>query len=123
MATWCRKLALLLALAVMPLQGFAATLAVLICHGDQQLHAVHAQHGHDHDAEGAGHEHEHGPADGRDSGTAGGTLYHLCCNLAAAAPPFALLPAAAPDFPVRALVPDPLHDLFIPDRPQRPPLA
>jgi hypothetical protein len=33
------------------------------------------------------------------------------------------LPAALPDFPVRAFAPESLHDLFVPELPHRPPLA
>jgi hypothetical protein len=121
MSNRCKKIVLLLAFLVMPMQGVAATLAVLVCHGDAGTHAMHEQPGHDHDA-GTAH-HDHGAADNRDGGASGSALYHLCCNLTAVAPPIAALPAAPADFPVRALAPDPLHDLYFPDQPQRPPLA
>jgi hypothetical protein len=31
--------------------------------------------------------------------------------------------SALPDFPIRAFVPDSMHDLHVPEQPQRPPLA
>lgn len=120
MSSWSRTLALVLALAVMPLQGIAATLSVLYCHGDAQAHALHEQHGHDHAANSA--EHHHAGQD-KDAGAGGSTGYHLCCNVTVSAPPSMTLPAALPDFPVRTFAPVSFHDLFIPDRPQRPPLA
>ena len=110
------------ALVAMPFQGIAATLAVLICHGDSQAHATHGQGGHghgDHQHE-ATHEHSGAGEDGSGTGT---TPYHLCCNLTASVPPTAIVAAELPDFPVRAFVPDTLNDLYIPDQPQRPPLA
>ena len=116
-----KRLVLAAALVVMPLQGMAATLAVLICHGDAKAHAMHEQPSHDHDA-GAAH-HDHDATDSRDGGASGNALFHLCCNLTAVAPPIAAQPAAPAEFPLRALAPDSLHDLYFPDQPQRPPLA
>lgn len=106
---------LFLALAVMPLQGFAASLSVLLCQGDAQLHAVHENGAHDHGTPHDGH-HDEG-------GAAANGMFHLCCHITASAPPAVTLPSAPPDFAVHAFAPDPLHDLYIPDRPQRPPLA
>jgi len=115
---WLKRLVLAAALAVMPLQGMAATLSFLLCHGEAQAHASHAGGNHDHASQPDSH-HEH-PAD---DGAAGGTLYHPCCHFTATAPA-SVLPAVTPmDFPVLAFSPDTLHDLFVPDRPQRPPLA
>jgi hypothetical protein len=115
MTTWCRRLVLVLALAVMPLQGVAAALSVLFCHDEGQMHALHDQGSHEH---GTHHDGRHD-----DDGTVGGSTYHLCCHFTVSAPAIVALPAALPDFPIRAFAPDSLHDLFIPDRPQRPPLA
>lgn len=113
--SWIKKLVLAAALAVMPLQGVAATLSILVCHGDAQAHAAHAQDNHDHEAHHGNHN--------DDGGMTGGSAYHLCCHYTISAPAIVTLPAALPDFLVRAFAPDSLHDLFIPDRPQRPPLA
>ena len=114
--SWLNKLVLAAALAVMPLQGVAATLSVLLCHVDTQ---AHAGDGHDHSSQPADHHDQH-PADD-DAGS--GAPYHLCCNFTVATPEAVTLVVALPDFPVLAFTPDPLHDLFVPDRPQRPPLA
>ena len=116
MSRWSRTLVLVLAFAVMPLQGIAASLSVLLCHGDTQAHVVHEPDGHDHNAQHDGH---HGTQ--QDDG--GATAYHLCCNVTVSVPSTVAVLPALPDFPVRALVPDPFRDLFIPDLPQRPPLA
>lgn len=118
MTPWRRKLVLVLALAVMPLQGVAATLFVLLCHGDAPAHAVHAQDTHDDPEHGM---HYHGDPD--EDGATSQSAHHPCCNITASAPPFMTLSAVPPDFQVRAFVPDPLHDLFVPEQPQRPPLA
>ncbi len=122
MVTWCRKFVLLLALAVMPLQGVAATLTILLCHGDAQTHALHGPDIHTPGAHHAGHEQEN-DATGNDDGGAIGNSYHLCCSLTASAPPPISFDAELPDLPVQAFVPDPLYDLFAPEQPQRPPLA
>lgn len=114
MANWLRKLVLVLALAVMPLQGVAATLSNLICH-DKQMHALHDQDSHDHSVNRDSHQDE--------GGTTGNHANHPCFHYTVSAPPVVTLPAAQPDFPVRASVLHDLHDLFIPERPQRPPLA
>ena len=120
MSLWLKKLVLAAALAVMPLQGVAAAMAALVCHGDAQAHAMHesAMHensGNEHGAQHAGHD--------DDGGTTGYNAYHLCCHYTVTAPSAITLPAALPAFPIRAFAPDPLHDLFFPDQPQRPPLA
>ena len=116
MSSRLKKLVLLLAIAVMPLQGIAGTLAVLICHGEAQSHATHAQHDHDHGVSAQGEHHD-------DAGTGGDLLYHLCCHHTASGITAAFLPAAMSDFPAPATALLLLHDLFLPDRPQRPPLA
>jgi hypothetical protein len=120
MTAWGRKLVLVLALAVMPLQGFTAALTVLLCHGDAQMHAMHVPESHDHG--GADHGSHHGaPQDESNAGSM--AAYHLCCNMTVSVPSSIIVPAVVPDFPVRASAPDLPHDLFVPDRPQRPPLA
>lgn len=115
MSSRINRFILLLAIAVMPLQGIAATLSVLICHGEAEAHAVHAQEGHDHGAHDQGH-HD-------DSAASGDLTYHLCCHHTLSGVPVLALPPALPEFPLFAMAPQPLYDLFFPDRPQRPPLA
>jgi hypothetical protein len=112
---WLNRLVVAAALAVMPLQGVAAAMAFLVCHGDPQAHATHESGGHEHDAQ---HDSRHD-----DGGTTGDSSFHLCCHCTVSAPSAITLPTALPDFPIRSFVPDSLHDLFVPDQPQRPPLA
>ena len=119
LSLWLKKLVLAAALAVMPLQGVAGALSVLLCHGEAQTHAAHAGDSHDHGAP----QDSHHPNQQGDDGAAGNSAYHLCCHYVLSAPSAVTLPVSLPDFLVRAFVPDPLHDLFVPDRPQRPPLA
>ena len=120
---WLKKVVLAVAFAAMPFQGFAATLTVLLCHGEPQAHASHiesglhgADHGHD---DLAGHT---GQASG-DGGSEDTPFFHLCCNLPASVPVSVKVIAAPPIFSVRAFVPDDLYNWFVPDQPQRPPLA
>jgi hypothetical protein len=126
-SSWVRKCVLAAALAVMPLHGVAATLTVLLCHGDAQAHATHASSeiSHDH----ASHTHdatppqdEHGATQG-DAGGTGSSPFHLCCNLTASAPPALMETPAQVEFLAQAFTTDSLHDLFVPELPQRPPLA
>ena len=114
---WLKKLVLAAALAVMPLQGIAGALSAPLCHGEAQVHSAHASDGH------AAHEGSHHDKHSGDDGAAGGSVVHLCCHYVLSAPSAVTLPVSLPDFPVRAYAPDSLHDLFVPDRPQRPPLA
>lgn len=115
MSQWLKKLVLAAALLVMPLQGIAATLSVLLCHGGAQAHATH-----ENGNEGHGMQYD-GPSD--PGVPPGNNAFHPCCHYTVAAIPVYSLPAAPPDFSVRTFVPDSLHDLFIPEQPQRPPLA
>ena len=114
MSLWLKILVLAVALLVIPLQGVAATLSVLFCHGDAQIHATHANGGHDPGT------YQHSNQD--EGYTTGNSAFHPCHNTVSA-PLVVTLLAAAPDFPVRAFAPDSLHDLFVPEQPQRPPLA
>lgn len=101
------------------MQGVAAVLSVLLCHGDAQLHALHEQDAHDHSSHHDGHhnsQQDDGPAKDAPS-------LHFCCNLTVTVPAVVTVPPVMPDFRVRALAPDSLHDLYFPDQPQRPPLA
>lgn len=110
MKTWLRKFALLLALTGMPLQGVAATLSTPLCHGDARTHAMSVDSD-QHDSQQGGR------------GTSTHAVDHLCTPVTLSAPSVVALPAALVDFPVQTFDPDPLHDLFVPDRPQRPPLV
>jgi hypothetical protein len=114
MSLWLKTLVLAAALLVMPPQGITATLSVLLCDGEAQMHAMHANGGHDRGT--------HQDSNQDEGSTNGNSTYHPCHNTVSA-PMFVTLLAAALDFPVQAMAPDSLHDLFVPDRPQRPPLA
>jgi ABC-type Zn2+ transport system substrate-binding protein/surface adhesin len=122
LSPWIKKAVLVAAISMMPLQGIAAVLTVLMCHGDSQVHATHQAEGHHHSDPAPDHHHDHGAAAGGD-GSSGDISFHLCCNLAASVPPARNIDTRLPDFLVRAAVPAPLHDLFVPELPQRPPLA
>lgn len=110
-----KKFVLAAALLVMPLQGIAASLSVLLCHGDLRAHIMHVMD--------AGDRATAGDSQSDNGGIGGDIAYHPCChNIVSAAPIVAPL-AAQPEFPVRAFAPHSLHDLFVPELPQRPPLA
>lgn len=115
MMTQCRKLVLLVALAVMPLQGVAATLSVLFCHDEGQMHTLHTQISHDQGVVPDNHQDE--------GGTTSNHASHSCHQYTISAPAVVTLSAALPYFPVRAFAPEPLHDRFVPELPHRPPLA
>lgn len=120
-AHWLKTLVLAAALAVMPLQGIAATLSFLLCHGEAQAHETHGGQSHDHGTAAGGH-HDH-KAGGDEGSSSVAVPYHLCCHFAVTAPLDVTLALPQQDFPLLALAPERLHNLFIPDRPQRPPLA
>lgn len=115
MSLLLKKLVLATALLVMPLQGIAATLSVLLCHGDVQAHVIHANDA----ADGA----MHGDGQPDDGGTGGNAAFHPCCHNVFSAATLGATLAARPEFPVRAFAPDAVHALFFPELPQRPPLA
>src|SRR4030095_2262431 len=120
MSSWIKKAVLLLAVVVMPVQGVAATLSFLICHGDAQAHAMHGQPVHDH---AAAHDHTHHNTHNDNASANGDPTNHLCCHHTLSGVPVMALPPAIPDFSLIAMAPEPLHDLYFPDRPQRPPLV
>jgi hypothetical protein len=124
--TWITRFVLALALAVLPLQGFAQTIQVLLCH-PQSAAPAHSTGGdghvaHDHGAE-AGHTQPGGHEDASDS-SPGPHGSHFCCDLAGAAalPSFARSFADARCARV-AVAPDTSHASTYPELPQRPPLA
>ena len=119
MKLWLRKSVLLLAFAGLPLQGVAATLSNLLCPGDANAPAMHIDES---DVHGA---HNDGPRDGQQNneGSTTNAVPHLCGHVTVVACSSMALMFALPDSPVQVFLPDPLHDLFCPDQPQRPPLA
>ena len=115
MPTWLNRLALTVALIAMPLQGATATLSVLLCHGDAKAHVTHSPDGAAQDAQHGDHSNQ--------GGLGGHPAHHPCCGHVVSAPPSLTFSGNLPDSPIRAFAPDALQDLFVPDRPQRPPLA
>lgn len=115
MSLWLKKVVLAAALIVMPLQGIAATLSVVRCHGEAQAHVMHAND--------VGDRTMMGDSQSDNGGVGGNLAYYPCCHNVVSAAPITAPLAAQPEFPVRTFAPDSLHDLFVPDRPQRPPLA
>ena len=115
MPTWCRQIALLLAIVVMPLQGIAATASFLFCHMA--------------DARGAAHAHDHAATSDNDGGPAmmvvTGTheLGDFCSHHFTSALPVAAFSAATPGLQSPDFSAPTLNTHFIPDRPQRPPQA
>jgi len=117
MAVICRKLVLLLALAVMPLQGVAAAVSLLQCKaegGERAAHVIQAHGGHD-----QGVAHDNPPVDDGGAKTHTG---HFCCHQVSGLP-LVVLSAALPELPGWALSPARLRELFFPEQPKRPPLA
>jgi hypothetical protein len=117
MLNGAKRFVLLLALVMLPVQGLAAGLSGLVCDADSDeptTHVAHANHGHDHGAQRDSH-----PNDG------GANIQHehFSCHHLVSILPAVTLPATLPDFPVWASLSHGLPDLFVPDRPQRPPLA
>ena len=110
-----KRFVVLLALAVLPVQGIAASFTKLACHtgSDEHAAAAHTQDGHDHAPRGHSHS----------DGGKGVDLERSSCHHLTALLPAATLPARVADFPAWAPSSYALPDLFIPDRPQRPPLA
>lgn len=121
MTPWCRKLVLVLALVALPLQSIAATMTTLRCHTDgsgQVPHTMHAQDGHDHDMS-----HDDGHVHDFDGSTSTHALDHFCFHHFASALLVIELPEAIQGFQVLGISPPISYSFFIPDRPQRPPLA
>jgi DUF2946 family protein len=113
MKLWWRKLAVFLVFLALPLQGAAATIHALSClsHSDGQ----HAAQAHDHGSPGSSHDH--------DGDTGKSDFAHYCCNLVASG--LLVLPTAAiqAEPPILESPISLFATLFIPEQPQRPPLA
>lgn len=110
-----KRFVVLLVLAVLPVQGIAASFAKLACHTGSGEHAAaaHTHDGHDHAPQGHSHS-----DDGKNLDPERFSCHHMTAVL-----PAATLPARVSEFPAWAPSSYGLPELFIPDRPQRPPLA
>jgi hypothetical protein len=111
MNNWWRKLAVLLLFAALPLQGTAATLAVLSCLSGHE-HQSAPSHGHEHHDQSS---HQHDGAAGADHSQ------HLCCHVFGSSLPAAAVTTPPADLPAFESSISLLATLFIPERPQRPP--
>jgi hypothetical protein len=123
MKVWSGRFVLWLMIALMPMQGMAATAAMFRCHTDTTGEAPHAMqspdaHAHSHDVnEQEGHAHgSYGSAGSTGNG-------HFCPHHFSSVLPTTTLATAISGFQVWTSTLHALHDLFVPDRPQRPPLA
>lgn len=110
-----KRFILMLALAVMPLQGVAAVFTAMTCLAGQSERVVQeapAEAGHGLDAQ-----HDE---------TGGGTVSqtdHFNCHLVVSGLPGQSPQEVMPHIAVRGFLHHFLYDPFFPDRPQRPPLA
>jgi len=109
-----KKILLVAVLLVMPLHGAAVTLADMLCDLGGQTHQIPANGGHDRDV--------HQNSDQDKGNTDAHTVWHPFHGTVLGGVTAALL-APAQDFLLWALAPDAPHGLFVPERPQRPPLA
>lgn len=109
-----KALLLAAALLLMPLQGTAAAVAGLLCDPGTQTHMPQANGGGDRGA------HQNG--DQGQGNTGGSSAWHPFHSTVFGTA-VVTAPAPAPDFPPRAFAPDTAYDRFVPEQPQRPPLA
>lgn len=107
---WSRKIVLLLALLALPLNGIAATLAAPPCHAEHQANAV-AHH------DGSGTLQQH------DSNASNAFSGHFYCQNIVSGMPVAAPSTVIPDYPSFQGSIFVLSSLFVPEQPQRPPLA
>jgi hypothetical protein len=107
---WLRKIALVVALTVLPLQSLAVAVSFLLCRDDPQMGMdvmVSDEQG----------DHECAPRQRSTSDEI------RCCSFTAYIPAHASIDVDPSHLSVRISAPDALHDLHFPDLPQRPPLA
>lgn len=112
-----KRFVLLLALVMLPVQAMATALSGLVCNSDgreNMTHVAHANDGHGHSAQRDSHS--------DDDGTNVHSEYFSCHHLVFILPALTR-PVTVSDFPLWAWSAHTLPDLFVPDRPQRPPLA
>jgi len=110
MSGWSGKIVLLLALVASPLNGIAAAFAVLPCDMEQPANIVA-------DDDGSRTSQQH------DSDANNAFSGHFCCQNIVCGMPVAAPNAVIPDHPSFEAPISPLSSLFIPEQPQRPPLA
>ncbi|MDH3286633.1 MAG: hypothetical protein OEP48_02740 [Betaproteobacteria bacterium] len=117
MLNGAKRFVLLLALVMLPVQSIAAALSGIVCDAgsdEPTAHVAHANDGHDHGAQRDSHPDDDG---------ANVQHEHSSCHYWVFILPAVTLPAGLLDSLVWASPSHGLPDLFVPDRPQRPPLA
>ena len=119
MSDWLRQFALIALLAAVPLQGFAAAIAPLVCAGTQPQHggmtAGVADHEHVTGHHAAGH---HSTDTGKG---AGDSSKHFECHHVLSGVPVKFQSPASSDPPIFRSTLSSLATLHIPESPQRPP--
>lgn len=112
-----KQFIVLLALVMLPTQGVAMALSGIVCSSGGETPVAHVAH--------AGDDHDHGARSGGSHEDDGAGIHyeHFSCNHLVFVLPTTTLPETTPDFAVWALAAHSLTDLFVPERPQRPPLA
>lgn len=117
MRDWQTRLAALLLMLVLPLQGLAASLSPMLCHTEEHHAAAAGASGHD-------KSHQHHGTDTVPVGEQNDTsdyAGHLCCSIAFAAVPM-VTAGTTPLKPTLHTFPDPVSPpLFVPERLRRPP--
>jgi hypothetical protein len=117
MQSWSGRFAVLTLLLVLPLQGVAATLSHLLCSSSPAVeHMSSGQHHDGGNDDGIAREHE-------SSDTGPGHAGHLSCHQVSSAPPTLSVMVFAGDLPVYEPAIFSAPSLFVPEQPQRPPLA
>lgn len=117
MVVWIRKLLLLTALLVLPLQGLAMAATFAACH--EQPSAQQMSQAHPHDDQGdATHHHDDQNNDG---GTPSGLSGHLCGHQVVFHPPAIVNFVTTSDFPAWAVPAFLDYTPHFPEQPRRPP--
>ncbi len=107
---WPGKIALLLALVVLPFNGITASFAALPCYTEQPANIV-------------AHYDGSGTSQQPDSNANNAFSGHFCCQNIVSGMPVTAPDTVIPDYPSFEVSISPLSGLFIPEQPQRPPLA
>ena len=120
MSEFSRKIALLLLLLLMPIQGIAASVSHLLCASSSAAEPMDMGSGHHHDDSVAAQEHDHeGSSNDGNNNHAG----HLSCHQVSSGIPSITVLAFVSDLPVYHPSSFTSPNLFFPEQPQRPPRA
>jgi hypothetical protein len=119
MKSWKSRIAALMLLLVLPLQGLAAALAPLHCYTQKPAIESAVLSGAHDEAAHHGHGSDHAPAGQGNSDYTG----HLCCHLAFTAVPAIAIPAIPAEPTAYVALASATASLFVPERLRRPPRA